>query len=235
MLTACGKDPDEPSPENAVSVTIDFSMRDDITFSDAWEINEQTNTYTITYGDDSWSDDLFKVVATTENGDTRTLQQATEQNPAGYKIATNIPDQSTWVSSYIPAGTYTFKLYCDAFNNGIYKTEACEGETYTIIVNKKTLDFSEYGSFWNRNEKDPTGSQSIFDYTDEEISVDFFPIFSTLEGIFNFEKDYSAGSVWSATDVGNYVTKIKYDIDENNYNYIGLPDKEFHWSIIEAN
>jgi len=229
MLSACGKDPDEPSPENAVAVTIDFSMRDDITFSDLWDIDEQTNTYTITYGDGSWSDGLFEVVATTEDGNTRTLQKATEQNPAGYKIATNIPDQSTWTSAYIPAGTYTFKLYCDAFNNGIYKTEACEGETYTIIVNKKVLDFSEYNGFWDYSPEKPTNPNK--EYSGEEQSIDIFMAIYSQEGIYNFEKDYSAGSVWSATNVGDYTAKIKYDTDENNYTYIGLPEKEFEWHI----
>lgn len=234
FITACGKDPNEPnepSPENAVSVTIDFSMRDDITFSDLWDIDEQTNTYTITYGDGSWSDELFEVVATTEEGKTRTLKKATAQNPAGYKIDTNIPDESTWTSSYIPAGTYTFKLYCDAFNNGIYKTEACEGETYTIIVNKKTLDYSDFGSFWNPDPKNENEATSIFEYNGHEINIGFQPVFSQLEGIYNFEI-IEEGSVWSATNVGDYTAKINYDIDEDNYIYnFPLPVKEFDWSI----
>ena len=128
LFSACGKEPDK----EPVSVTIEFGFNPDHYqyFANDWEIDEATNTFKTTYLKGYvWGDYYFNVVATTENGDTRHLYEATESNPMGYRIDTNMPD----TNGRLPVGTYTYRLYCEDFNNGQYKAEACESETYTMI------------------------------------------------------------------------------------------------------
>ncbi|MBQ4078007.1 hypothetical protein IJD15_02365 [bacterium] len=232
MLTACGKDPNEPSPNNAVSVTIDFILDEDFQFGDQWSVDEATNTYTTTYlnGFVWGSSYMFEVVATTENGDTRHLYEVTEQNTAGYKVETNMPD----TNGRLPVGTYTYKLYCESFNNGIYKTEACESETYTIIIEKEPIEL-EGG--WQYN-----GGNS---YHGDYISVDLNLMARwqnsqiSLEdvGITNLSYVDEAPYTRRQKNVGDYTAKVEYEADTANFNYIGdgLPEKEFEWSIEKGN
>lgn len=231
MLTACGKDSDK----EAVSVTIDFSFNQDhyasFTESEYWEVDETTNTFTTTYMNGfAWDGYLFNVIATTENGDTRHLYEATESNPMGYKIDTNMPE----TNGRLPVGTYTFKLYCEDFDNGKYKADACESETYTIIIEKETIEL--VGS-WQYN-----GGNS---YHGDYISVDLDLMARwqnsqiSLEdvGITNLSYVDEAPYTRRQKNVGDYTAKVEYEADTANFNYIGdgLPEEEFKWSIEKGN
>ena len=145
LLSACGGNGDKkPSEENAMPVTISFGLSPNWQFGEDWTIDSSTNTYTTTYGSCYWDEYMFNVVATTAEGNTKTMYEATESNPMGYKVDTNLPAEGTYNSNRgIPAGTYTYRLYIEDFNNGYYKAEACSSPTYTIVVNKKVVDCSD--------------------------------------------------------------------------------------------
>lgn len=233
ILTACGKEPDK----EAVSVTIDFAFNEDhyatFTESEYWEVDETTNTFKTTYMNGFvWGDYFFNVIATTENGDTKHLYAATESNPMGYKIDTNMPEGL----GRLPVGTYTYRLYCEDFDNGQYKAEACESETYTIIIEKETIEL-EGG--WQYN-------TSLNVYNGEEIQVSCYvsPYYSdgsagSLEdvGIKNFNIVENSDYTCRAINVGDYTAKVEYEADTANFNYVGdgLPEKEFEWSIEKGN
>lgn len=231
MLSACDKEPDK----EAVSVTIDFSFNQDhyasFTESEYWEVDETTNTFKTTYMNGfAWDGYLFNVIATTENGDTKNLYEVTESNPMGYKIDTNMPKGL----GRLPVGTYTFKLYCEDFDNGQYKTEACESETYTIIIEKETIELE---GCWQYN----GGNYYHGDY----ISVDLNLMARwqnsqiSLEdvGITNLSYVDEAPYTRRQKNVGDYTAKVEYEADTTNFNYIGdgLPAKEFEWSIEKGN
>lgn len=233
LFSACGKEPDK----EPVSVTIDFSFNQDhyATFAenDYWEIDETTNTFKTTHMNAfAWDGYLFNVVATTANGDTKNLYEATENNPMGYKIDTDMPE----TDGRLPVGTYTFKLYCEEFNNGEYKAEACESETYTIIVEKEPIRVEGYE--WQYNT-----SQNKFINIDTPISVslDSFATFSGISqvsladaGITNVRYVDEEPYTRRETYVGKYTAKVEYDADTTNFEYDHLPEKEFNWEIKKA-
>lgn len=228
MLTACGGDP----AKEAEAVTIKFELDEDhsSSFQD-WEIDESTNTYKTTYMNGFvWDWYYFKVTATTANGYTTQLQEATESNPMGFKIDTNMPE-----GDRLPVGTYTFRLYCEEFNNGQYKSEACESETYTIIIEKETIEL-QGGWEYNTSNTYNKGSEI-------QVGCYLYPYFSdgssgSLEevGIKNFDIINNTDYTSTATNVGDYTAKVEYEADTTNFNYIGdgLPEKEFKWSIEKA-
>ncbi len=233
-LTACGQDPDEPSPENAVSVTIDFAMDDDYNFGEYWDIEESTHTYKTTYLNSfEWDTYMFDVVATTANGDSKQLQEVTESNPMGFKVDTNMPD----TDGHIPVGTYTYRLYCEDFNNGYYKADACSSEIYTIIVEKETIRLENNEWVYNTNPHTYNGSP---------ISVGFqggmqaywgeSSVMLEDVGITNFRMVEDDNYTCEAINAGNYTAKVEYEADTINFNYIGeLPEKTFNWTIEKAN
>lgn len=222
IMSACGK-----KDKEAVAVTIEFAMDDDIQFSeDYWDIDETTNTYKTTYLNGFvWQDYMFEVIATTANGDTRNLYQATESNPMGFKIDTNMPE----TDGRLPVGTYTFKLYCEDFNNGEYKAEACESETYTIIIEKEPI---ELVGGWQYNTSPNT-------YNGDEIEVSCHLLAYNSDGSGVDLQDVGIKNLniieetCSAIEVGDYVARVEYEADTANFNYTGdgLPEKEFEWSI----
>lgn len=229
MLTACGKDPNEPSPDNAVSVTIDFILDEDFQFGDQWSVDEATNTYTTTYLNGFvWeSSYMFEVVATTESGDTRHLYEATEQNTAGYKVETDMP-----VGERLPVGTYTYKLYCENFNNGIYKAEACESETYTIIIEKEPIEL--VGGWEKLSEEYLHYHGGTIQGVNFELRAysDSFEIDLEEAGITNLNIIENETYKCSAIENGNYVAKIEYDADTTNFDYGNtLPSTTCEWSI----
>ena len=227
LFSACGKEPEK----NAVSVTISFAIDDDTHFGESWTIDETTNTYKTTYMNSYvWEDYMFEVIATTENGDTRHLYEATESNPMGYKIDTNMPD----TTGHLPVGTYTYRLYCEDFDNGEYKAEACESETYTIIIEKEPIELI---GGWQYN-----GGNS---YHGNTISVDLnlearwqnSQISLEDAGITNLRYVDESPYTREEINVGDYTAKVEYDADTANFNYIGdcLPEEEFEWSIEKGN
>lgn len=228
LFSACGKEPDK----EPVSVTIDFSFNQDhyATFAenDYWEIDETTNTFKTTYMNGFvWDWYLFNVVATTENGDTKNLYEATDNNPMGYKIDTNMPE----TDGRLPVGTYTFKLYCEDFDNGEYKAEACESETYTIIVEKEPIRVEGYEWHYNTTPNTYYGD-SI------RVSLDWLATYSgdsyiSLEdaGITNFRYVNDNTYTNVETNANDYIAKVEYDADTANFEYDHLPEKTFEWSI----
>lgn len=225
LFSACGN-----NSKKAVSVTIDFAMDDDWSFGEGWTIDETTNTYTATYMNSFvWRDYMFEVVATTENGDTRHLYEATESNPMGYKIDTDMPD----TEGRLPVGTYTFRLYCEDFDNGKYKAEACESETYTIIIEKEPIRVEGYE--WHYN---TTPNTFIDENTSISVSLDAFATFLGTSyispgevGITNFRYVDEAPYTREETNAGDYTAKVEYDADTANFEYDHLPEKIFEWSI----
>lgn len=233
LFSACGKEPGK----EPVSVTIDFSFNQDhyATFTEGeyWEVDETTNTFTTTYMYGfAWDGYLFNVVATTENGDTKNLYEATDSNPMGYKIDTNMPEND----GRLPAGTYTFRLYCEDFDNGQYKVEACESETYTIIIEKETIEL-EGG--WQYNT-----SLNVYNGEEIQVSCDVLPYYIDGSagslgdvGIKNFNIVENSDYTCRAINAGDYTAKVEYEADTANFNYVGdgLPEKEFEWSIEKGN
>ena len=233
LFSACGKEPDK----EPVSVTIDFSFNQDhyATFAESeyWEVDETTNTFTTTYlYGFAWDGYLFNVVATTENGDTKNLYEATDSNPMGYKLDTNMPE----TNGRLPVGTYTYRLYIEDFDNGQYKAEACESETYTIIIEKEPVRLEGYE--WQYN-------TTLNQYCGEtiEVSLNSLAAFSgeaqiSLEdaGITNFRYIDEEPYTMAETKAGDYTAKVEYDADTANFDYGNkLPEKEFEWSIEKGN
>lgn len=226
LFSACGKEPDK----EPVSVTIEFGFNPDHYqyFANDWEIDEATNTFKTTYLKGYvWGDYYFNVVATTENGDTRHLYEATESNPMGYRIDTNMPD----TNGRLPVGTYTYRLYCEDFNNGQYKAEACESETYTIIIEKEPIRVEGYEWHYNTTPNTYYGD-SI------RVSLDWLATYSgdsyiSLEdaGITNFR--YVNDNTYTNDEINanDYIAKVEYDADTANFEYDHLPEKTFEWSI----
>jgi len=229
-----------------VSVSISFALDEENAYlDDRWQIDEATNTYTTDYVSSLvWQDYMFKVIATTENGHTRQLFEVNNPNDAGYKIDTNMPDINETENGRLPAGEYYYRLYCDDFNDGNYKTNACSSETYKIIVNKTVVDMTEAEFAWRYND-------TLHVYAGHPIAVGLYPNFEKENaplyndlnnmqeyGITDFEYINDETYTNEETDAGNYVAKVQYKLDTQNFTYIGLPEGmlentslTFEWSI----
>ncbi|MBQ8762158.1 MAG: hypothetical protein IJZ26_02445, partial [Clostridia bacterium] len=228
MLSACGKEPDK----EPVSVTVEFTMSTVNGLSpEVWDIDESTHTYKTTHMNAFvWHKYMFEVTATTATGDSTQLQEVTENNPMGYKIDTNMPE----TDGLLPVGTYTYRLYCEEFDNGEYKAEACESETYTIIVEKEPIELKGYE--W---EYDTSDNTYIGDSISVRLNLQTYWQDSYIDmesaGITNFRYIEEEPYTLSATDVGKYTAKIEYDADTANFDYGDkLPEKTFEWEIKKA-
>ena len=217
LFSSCGE-------KEAVALTISFSLNTETLGSDVI-VDEENKTITWTYNKAyNFDASNFDINGTTAEGENKKLSKATE-TAIGYKVDTDLPDNRT----NVPAGSYTFKLYCETSDDGEYKFDACES-TWTIIVEKKTVDCAEY-EWTHRTNNDLvyTPGYTFGVYIDSTVSGNTF---AELEGVVDFEFDNTTNL--SASNAGTYTTKVDYLLDTNNYNHINLPEKTYTWTIEKA-
>ncbi len=213
------------SKPKVATITFDVS----ITFNQEWQVNEQTNTYTVDYVNSFYWDPkfIFSVNAVFKNGDTDSLLPATS-NTYGYKVETNMPTGLT-IEDRLPVGTYTYKLYCEEYENKGVKVEACESETYTIIVTKTTIDWSNYG--WAYLRQGPNFASVGFTILDFDAPYPEF--MGSNEHFFDIEYEFVNDTNYycDANEPGSHTAKVIFDLDMNNYNHINLPAETFEYTV----
>lgn len=218
LFVSCGN----KEPE---SLTVSFSLNTDTLIAGV-TYDEDEKTISWTYNKDfNFSELNFNIVGTNAEGKTQNIPKATETT-VGYKIETDLPANRT----NVPAGSYTFKLYCEATDNEEVKYDACE-TTWTIEVEKKTIDCAEY-EWTHRTTHELVYTPGLtFEVFLDSTSPTGLP-FSSVEGVSNFKFDQT--SHLSGSNAGTYTTRVDFNLDTNNYNHINLPEKTYTWAIAKA-
>lgn len=217
LFVSCGK-------KEAKALTISFDVNTNLVCGDM-SYDEDTKTISWVFNTGIYIDDtFFKVVGTNADGESQNMPKATETS-LGYKIETDIPTDK----NYVPAGTYTYKLYCESSDNGKVKFDACES-TWTIEVSKKTIDCANF--VWTNNTNGDAVYTPNFEYeVFIKSSVDGSS-FTSVEGISNFTYDQT--SEISAQNAGSHIARVNFDLDTDNYNHINVPAKTYTWTIAKA-
>ena len=210
--------------KEAQALTVSFSVNTELVSGDM-SYDEETKTISWVFNPGiNFDDSYFLVAGTNAEGESQYMPKASETS-LGYKIETDIPTDK----NYVPAGTYTYKLYCEASDNGKVKFDACEA-TWNIVVSKKTVDCAKF--VWTNNVGGDAVYSPEFEYSVSIKSSLDGDNFSSVEGISNFAYDQT--SEISAINAGQHTARVNFDLDTDNYNHINVPDKTYNWTIAKA-